>query len=80
MIMKKNNTILKENQETNKQINRRDFISKSTLLGAGMAAAPLVFARENHSSTKKPINNPVVREGKRMLGTLEVSPIGLEKR
>ena len=77
MIMKKKKTISEKHEETNNQINRRNFISKSALFGAGMAAAPLAFASENHSFTKKPIKSPVVRDGKRMLGTLEVSPIGL---
>ena len=73
----KKNTDLKMNKAKNKGVNRRDFISKSALLGAGMAATPLAFGHENHSSTKKSIKNPAVREGKRMLGSLEVSPIGL---
>lgn len=73
----KKNTNSKLNRAKNKGVNRRDFISKSALLGAGMAAAPLAFANENHSSSEKPIKNPAISKGKRMLGTLEVSPIGL---
>ncbi|SEK96807.1 Predicted oxidoreductase [Maribacter orientalis] len=64
-------------KETSKQINRRGFISKSALLGAGMAATPFAFGSEINDSTKKLINNPAVIGGKRMLGSLEVSPIGL---
>ncbi|MDO1511113.1 aldo/keto reductase [Maribacter confluentis] len=75
--MKKKHTMSDQPKETSKQINRRGFISKSALFGAGMAVTPLAFASENHASTKKSMNNPTVRNGKRMLGTLEVSPIGL---
>ncbi|MDN3643031.1 aldo/keto reductase [Lutimonas halocynthiae] len=75
--MKKKTTISKVNKETNKQVNRRDFISKTTLLGAGMAAAPLAFAGSNNSMGEEIANNPAYLKGKRMLGTLEVSAIGL---
>ncbi len=73
----KKKTISRLNKAKNQGVNRRDFISKSVILGTGMAAAPMAFARENHSSAKNPIKNPAVSDGKRMLGTLEVSPIGL---
>lgn len=75
--MKKKTSISKVNKETNKQVNRRDFISKTTLLGAGMAAAPLAFAGSNNSMGEEIANNPAYLQGKRMLGTLEVSAIGL---
>ena len=42
-----------------------------------MAATPFAFGSEINDSTKKLINNPAVIGGKRMLGSLEVSPIGL---
>ncbi|WP_019669970.1 aldo/keto reductase [Eudoraea adriatica] len=58
-------------------LNRRNFISKSALLGAGMVAGPLAFSNEKSSTGKieglKAASNPE----KRMLGALEVSPIGL---
>ncbi|WP_209400412.1 aldo/keto reductase [Pseudozobellia sp. WGM2] len=56
---------------------RRGFLSKSALLGAGMAAAPLAFANPNRISEKTSLQNTIKKQGKRMLGSLEVSPIGL---
>ena len=58
-------------------LGRRGFLSKSALLGAGMAAAPFAFANENSASKEHPTKKPTVKEGKRMLGSLEVSSIGL---
>lgn len=55
---------------------RRDFISKSALLGAGMAATPMVFAHGTTSGKTKSVDVTTAPK-KRMLGTLEVSPIGL---
>ena len=75
--MKKKNAHSKINKEINKQVNRRDFISKSTLLGAGLATAPLAFAGSHDSSGEEIAKNPTYLQQKRMLGTLEVSPIGL---
>jgi aryl-alcohol dehydrogenase-like predicted oxidoreductase len=60
-----------------KSVNRRDFLSKSALLGAGIATAPLTFANTNNSSGIEVIKNPVPNKERRMLGTLEVSAIGL---
>lgn len=75
--MNKKGMISKQKKETNKEINRRDFISKSALLGAGMAVAPLAFANDKKTSIENLLKSPSINEGKRMLGTLEVSPIGL---
>ncbi|MBA4744506.1 MAG: aldo/keto reductase [Muricauda sp.] len=55
---------------------RRDFISKSALLGAGMAATPMAFAQGTTSGKTKSVDATAAPK-KRMLGTLEVSPIGL---
>lgn len=64
-------------KEKKNKVDRRSFISKSALLGAGIVASPMAFANEKHSSGKtfsaKTVSNPE----KRMLGTLEVSAIGL---
>ncbi|MEH6681661.1 MAG: aldo/keto reductase [Sediminicola sp.] len=67
--------VLKRNE--NNPVNRRDFISKSALLGAGMAAAPLMFANNNVSLDREALHTSVYRQGKRLLGRLEVSAIGL---
>ena len=58
-------------------VNRRSFISKSALLGAGIVASPLAFANEKHSSEKTISTKNFYNLSKRMLGTLEVSSIGL---
>lgn len=60
-----------------KLVHRRDFLSKSALLGVGMTAAPMSFANYNNTSGIKEIKNPVPYKEKRLLGTLEVSAIGL---
>ena len=67
----------KPNNIDRKPFNRRDFISKTTLLGAGMAAAPFAFAGNHNSSGEEIVKNQPQSQGKRMLGTLEVSAIGL---
>ncbi len=59
------------------QLNRRNFLSKSALLGVGMTAAPMAFANTETTASEKLTKEPSVKEGKRMLGSLEVSPIGL---
>ena len=42
-----------------------------------MASAPLAFANAEDSFSQKPNDKPKVSTGNRMLGSLEVSPIGL---
>ncbi|NJB71360.1 aryl-alcohol dehydrogenase-like predicted oxidoreductase [Saonia flava] len=64
-------------KEEKKQVNRRSFISKSALLGAGLVASPMTFAHEKNSSKKIEGSKAASSPGKRMLGALEVSPIGL---
>lgn len=75
--MEKKNKISEQQDKTQEQINRRSFLSKSVLLGAGMTAAPLVFASSKTTSTENLAKKLSSSEGKRMLGNLEVSPIGL---
>lgn len=68
------NTYMKEKKN---KVDRRKFLSKSALLGAGIAAAPLAFANVNESSERQKAIKSVPNQDKRNLGTLEVSPIGL---
>jgi len=64
-------------EKKSNSVNRRNFISKSALLGAGIVAGPMAFANEKNAPGTieglKAASNPE----KRMLGALEVSPIGL---
>lgn len=60
-----------------KSVNRREFLSKSALLGAGIVASPIAFANEKNSSDKIEGSKSTFKMDKRMLGALEVSPIGL---
>lgn len=64
-------------KEKKNKVDRRKFLSKSALLGAGIAAAPLAFANVNESSERQKAIKSVPNQDKRNLGTLEVSPIGL---
>ncbi|MBT8308669.1 MAG: aldo/keto reductase [Maribacter sp.] len=73
--MENNTEKSKLDNKRKSSVNRRDFISKSALLGAGMAASPLVFA--NNYSSKELVKNHSPNPEKRKLGALEVSPIGL---
>lgn len=74
--MKKTGQQSEKQEGTVMKNTRRDFISKSALLGAGMAATPMAFAQGDTSGETKPMDATAAPK-KRMLGTLEVSPIGL---
>lgn len=67
----------KLNKKGNKSVDRRDFISKSALIGAGLATVPLTFANEDSFTKEKIEKNPAPNPEKRKLGILEVSAIGL---
>jgi len=72
----------KSNENNGKYINRRDFIAKSTIVGASLAAGQLMWAVDslNSNNSKMESNNPekpVMSLGTRKLGSLEVSSIGL---
>lgn len=71
--MEKQNEISKSNKIDRNEVNRRDFISKSAIFGAGLATAPIAFANTDLSSIEEAVENVKNRK----LGTLEVSPIGL---
>ncbi|MBT8308013.1 MAG: aldo/keto reductase [Maribacter sp.] len=58
-------------------LNRRNFISKSALFGAGIVASPIAFANEKNLPEKIEDSKSAFKTDKRMLGALEVSPIGL---
>ena len=75
--MNENNKNMKSDKQGNNAIKRREFISKSALLGAGLTAAPLTFANDHSTSSAKIAKHPDFNPDKRMLGMLEVSPIGL---
>lgn len=73
--MKEEKKISKPTAGNSKGINRRDFLVKSALAGAGLAAAPFAYTQSKERvTTNNPGNNAFE---KRKLGTLEVSPIGL---
>jgi aryl-alcohol dehydrogenase-like predicted oxidoreductase len=71
--MEKQNDISKANRTGRNEVNRRDFISKSAILGAGLTTAPITFANTDMSLKEEAVKNIQNRK----LGTLEVSPIGL---
>ena len=75
--MKKQSNAPKPKKEEIKAINRRDFISASVVLGAGLATAPHALANGDTPSIDGVMKNPVKSEEKRKLGSLEVSSIGL---
>ena len=75
--MNENTKNMKSDKQGNNAIKRREFISKSALLGAGLTAAPLTFANDHSTSSAKIAKHPDFNPDKRMLGMLEVSPIGL---
>ena len=74
--MKKPKKNWASNNEDNKPLKRRDFISKSLIAGAGLTATPMVFANNDISSKNSTENRSAIDLGKRRLGNLEVSPIG----
>lgn len=90
--MKRNNDAVDSNDLESDDINRRNFIAKTIFAGAGVAAGSLALAAsQNHASAQssgtgtqrkneltsdtKIATNPL--PGRRRLGTLEVSAIGL---
>ena len=75
--MNENTKNMKSDKQGTNAIKRREFISKSALLGAGLTAAPLTFANDHSTSSAKIAKHPDFNPDKRMLGMLEVSPIGL---
>ncbi len=58
-------------------VNRRDFLAKSAVLGAGLASAPAVFALGQGPQQVQAGPKPAPAVPKRRLGSLEVSAIGL---
>ena len=65
-------------KKSNKQSSRRDFLQQTALAGAGlMVANPLNLFSQTNFSNSNNINKTNEITGKRKLGTLEVSPIGL---
>lgn len=70
----------KSNEEKGKFVSRRDFIAKSTIVGAGLAAGQLAWAADSQNQSKTKTNsseNPMMSLGKRKLGSLEVSSVGM---
>jgi aryl-alcohol dehydrogenase-like predicted oxidoreductase len=81
-MMKKKNEASNSSSDESKGFGRRDFISKSMLLGAGVAlssvacTSKLASSNNNETATASGKLNQAVL-AKRKLGTLEVSAIGL---
>ena len=72
----------KSNEEKGKFVSRRDFIAKSTIVGAGLAAGQLVWAADSQNQNKNKTEasnpqNPMMSLGTRKLGAMEVSSIGM---
>jgi aryl-alcohol dehydrogenase-like predicted oxidoreductase len=72
----------KSNENNGKYVSRRDFIAKSTIVGASLAAGQLMWATDSPNSNNSKIesNNPdkpMISLDTRNLGSLEVSSIGL---
>ncbi len=66
----------KEINESKKSLNRRSLL-KSGLLLAGAALLPLPFKVSANTNRESPNNNSVATMGRRKLGSLEVSSIGI---
>ena len=75
--MKEHNKNSKLISKEGKKLKRRDFISKSALLSAGLASASMTFANKGNSSKEKGVKKHILNQDKRMLGSLEVSALGL---
>ena len=75
-MMNNNQNTLKMKTQDNPGINRRSFITRSTLIGAGLTTGSSAWASatSNHSD-RKATHRPSAE--KRKLGSLEVSAIGL---
>ena len=73
-MMNNNQNTLKMKIQDNPGINRRSFITRSTLIGVGLTATSSAWASAK-SNDRKITNSPSAE--KRKLGSLEVSPIGL---
>lgn len=75
--MKKDSNISGSNTPE-KGINRRSFMTRSALLGAGLTTCSLAWASAKSNANNKETNIPSSNSyEKRKLGSLEVSPIGL---
>lgn len=79
--MKKKDQKAKLSTGDNRSISRRDFVTKASLVGAGLAVAPLSWAASSdhspeiiHQGDNRP--HKVNKMNTRKLGTLEVSEIG----
>jgi aryl-alcohol dehydrogenase-like predicted oxidoreductase len=72
----------KSNENNGKNFSRRDFIAKSAIAGASLAAGQLIWAvdSQNQNNSKTDTGNPenpIIKLSTRKLGSLEVSSVGL---
>ncbi|MFZ1279864.1 MAG: aldo/keto reductase [Ignavibacteriaceae bacterium] len=72
----------KSNENIGKNVSRRDFIAKSTIVGAGLATGQLVWAADSQNQNKNKTEasnpeNPMMSLSTRKLGSLEVSSVGM---
>ena len=72
--MKKNRNTSMMKAQDDQNINRRNFMTRSALIGAGLTTASSAWASAK-SNDRKTTRSPSAE--KRKLGSLEVSPIGL---
>jgi aryl-alcohol dehydrogenase-like predicted oxidoreductase len=76
--MKENKEIVKSEKPESAGSGRRDFIAKTIFAGAGLAALGGIQNQASAQSTRSDQSNaPKTITGRRKLGSLEVSPIGL---
>jgi aryl-alcohol dehydrogenase-like predicted oxidoreductase len=79
--MKKNNQVIGANAQARRALSRRDFLTKTALLGAGLAVGPLLLAacsdqKESTNTSNKGLDSGINKMKTRKLGKLEVSEIG----
>lgn len=84
--MKKNKEMIESGDQEGGGVSRRDFLGRISLLGAGLALSSLACATPLNQSNAQTANSnhanasntpDTARNGRRKLGSLEVSPIGL---
>lgn len=66
---------MEKNNEHNESMDRRNFISRGVVAGAGLAVASLAGGAE--AQKKETVKNAATKPGHRRLGKLEVSAVGM---
>jgi aryl-alcohol dehydrogenase-like predicted oxidoreductase len=80
--MEKNKQVSESNAQDRQALSRRDFLAKSTLLGAGLAVGPLLLTacsdqpKQINNTSNKGLDSGKNKMKTRKLGKLEISEIG----